>query len=77
MNLKPAKREVLAKTPPLIAIIEEFKKMDAAVVEIENYPHKTAESCASSFTAACRRLNCGVKAKCVDGKPYLYKEEVK
>lgn len=79
MNLKPVTKEEIAKArknlTPLEATVVEFKKMDVYAVELENYPHKDAACCVSSFQNACKRMNCGVKAQLINGKPYLVRTE--
>lgn len=80
MNLKPVSKEEVInermKMTPLEGIIAEFKKMDVDLAEIENFNHKDALSCASSLKVACKRMNCGVTAMVIGGKPYLVKEGV-
>ena len=78
MNLIPKTKEEISEMrnayAPLEAIINEFKNMDAYAVEIDGYTQSSAESCVASFKHACDRMNCGVTAKMIKGKPYLIKE---
>lgn len=80
MNLKPITKEEFNELKvrgltPLEAIIMEFKKMDVYAVEIEGFTQKDEQCCVSSFKNACKRLNCGVEAKLIGGKPYLVRTE--
>ena len=80
MNLKPVTREEFKglkrkQATPLESVINEFKKMDVYAVEIENYTQKDANCCVASYCNACRRMNCGVEAHLINGKPYLVRTE--
>jgi hypothetical protein len=80
MNMKPINTEelktVYRKTTPNEAIIKEFLALDCDAAELEHVPHKTPYVFATSLNQSAKRLNYGVRARVIDGKPYLIKTSV-
>ena len=62
---------------PLMRDIEEFRRSGALACEVVTDGYKNRESCAASYDACAKRLNCGVRVIRRGERVFLVREETK